>query len=461
MTTKLHRTFPSRERFLADFVRDLSEREMEVDLPGGEALATGETVDLNLRLDDGSPLLVGTGMVVGGEGEAGGAFRIRFLGLTDTSRGVLDELLAERPSDAGGREERAPADLDETLEDLVAGAFGERRRPSPDETTPTSGAESVFVPPASIPERPEPRELPPELHAEADAASDGESGPESRAEAPEAEEREPAPDGAPPGEPPRPTRKRTIWERLQVSPAVIVASLIAGVTGAAADYWFEELAGFVVELRAADTAIEEAPVIDIPPAGVKPSDFSVPTPAPTSAEPLPASTTSPDAPPAEPASPAPPTAEGAAREPTEDRVGAGSSAEPEDAPADRVRLITWDEEPTGTVVTFWGNGPFLRERVIRHRVQGGAPRELVKLRGIDLPYRQTVVPVDTPELVRIRTGFHPQDRVNELHVVLDLAGSEIELTRADASENRLRLHLEAVGSGEGTPTPRAPAQGGE
>lgn len=447
MTTKLHRTFSSRERFVADCVRDLSEREIEVELPGVEALDTGEMVDLDFRLDDGSPLLVGTGMVVGGNAEPGGRSRIRFLGLTDGSRATLDELVAETGAPPGG-EARTPRDPDETLEDLVAGAFGERPRPSPDETSPALGEESVFVPPASIPEPPE-RPGPREPHAppaRREAGPEPGAHPEPRAVAPDPEggEGEVPRDDPPPDEP---RRKRSIWERLQVSPAVIVASLIAGITGAAADYWFEELAAFVAELRAADTAIEESPVIDIPPAGVKPSDFSVPTPAPATAEPLPASAPSPDAPPPEPGSPVPAGEERTSREPVEGPAEAASSAETEEAPADRVRLITWEEEPAGTVVTFWGNGRFLRDRVIRHPVQGGAPRELVKLRGIDLPYRQTVMEVGTPELLRIRTGFHPQDRVNELHVVLDLAGSGIELTRAEASENRLRLHLEAVDEG--------------
>lgn len=257
--------------------------------------------------------------------------------------------------------------------------------------------------------------------------------------------RAPAGDEPPSDEAPR---KRSIWERLQVSPAVIVASLIAGVTGAAADYWFEELAGFVAELQSADRPIEEAPVIDIPPAGVAPSDFSIPTPAPVTAEPLPASSPSPDAAVSEPGGPGPSTAEpadqGAVQELGQGQGGVELAAEPVPAPADRVRLITWGEEPSGTVVTFWGNGPFLRDRVIRHRVAGGAPRELFKLRGIDLPFRQTMIAVGTPELVRVRTGFHPQARVNELHVVLDLTGPDVELTRAEATENRLSLHLEPV-----------------
>lgn len=435
MTTKLHRKFPSRERFVADFLQDLSEREMAVVLAEDEVFATGEMVDLDLRLDNGTPLVVGTGMVVrGGEEEPEDWCRIRFLGLSEGSRTALDGLVAREPS---GQEEGG-LDDPESLEALVAGAFGDRRRASAEATSAAPEEDSVLVPPASIPERPEPREPASQPEPEAQV---------SDVEAPGAEE---------------PTRrKRSIWERLQVSPAVIVASLLAGVTGAAADYWFEELASFIAELRSADTAIETAPVIDIPPAGVTPSDFATTEPPPAAVDTVPEPSPPPDAGPSTPTAPGPPSGEPGIEAPGAARGEAAAASESEAAPADRIRLITWDDEPTGTVVTFWGNGPFLQDRVGRHRVQGGAPRELVKIRGIDLPYRMTAIDVGTEELARIRTGFHPQDRVNELHVVLDLTGPGIELTRAEASENRLSLHLEAVGPGEGPPGSRpTPAAGG-
>lgn len=290
----------------------------------------------------------------------------------------------------------------ESLEDLVAGAFGTRRPPAEEE--PADPEDTVFSPPAAVPP---PVEMP-------------------------------DPEPEPLRDYDDPPRRRSIWERLQVSPAVIVASLLAGVTGAAADHWFEDLAGFVGELRAADAAVEEAPVIDIPPADVAPSDFSAEeeTPAAGAPEPVPA--------PAAaglqlPASPAGAPAAG----PVPEEGTSPAEASPA-APADRVRLITWDERQSETVVTFWGDGHFLPERVVRFRVEGGPPRELLKLRGIDLPYRLTAIDVGTPELLRIRTGFHPQDRVNELHVVLDLAHSDVEIARTEGAGDALRVHLRAA-----------------
>ena len=63
--------------------------------------------------------------------------------------------------------------------------------------------------------------------------------------------------------------------------------------------------------------------------------------------------------------------------------------------------------------------------MLRLRVPGGRPRELIKIRGIDLPFRETLIETATPELERIRTGFHPQSQVNELHAVLDLTGPDV------------------------------------
>jgi len=297
----------------------------------------------------------------------------------------------------------------ESLEDLVAGAFG-RRRPAPEGTV-ADPEDTLFAPPAAA-AAPEPAVVPPPVEM-------------------------PDPEPEPRQDHDEPPRRRSLWERLQVSPAVIVASLLAGVTGAAADHWFEEMAGFVGELRAAEEAVAEAPVIDIPPADVAPSDFSAEEEAdlgPSESAPAPAPAGLPL-----PASTAGVTTASLLAEVAEEGT-APAEAEPA-APANRVRLVTWDERQSETVVTFWGNGRFLPERVVRFRVEGGAPRELLKLRGIDLPYRLTSIDVGTPELARIRTGFHPQDRVNELHVVLDLAHPDVEIARTEGMGDTLRVHL--------------------
>jgi hypothetical protein len=46
--------------------------------------------------------------------------------------------------------------------------------------------------------------------------------------------------------------------------------------------------------------------------------------------------------------------------------------------------------------------------------------------------------VGTPEVLQVRTGTHG----SELHVVLDLAGPKVAVTRVEEGENRLRIHLQ-------------------
>jgi hypothetical protein len=221
---------------------------------------------------------------------------------------------------------------------------------------------------------------------------------------------------------------------------VIVASIIAGATGAAANAWFEDLANVFADAdsRATDELVA-SPVVDVVPLDIEPSRFPEPETPASAAEPA---TPSPAAGPAATRT-EPTSAPGlpAAPEPVPASAEAGTAAAPDAAPADRVRLITWDEQATGTVVTFWGNGEFLPERVSRFRVAGGQPREVVKLRGIDLPFPQTVLDLGTPEVMRVRTGFHPQEPVNELHVVLDLTGPDVVLDRVETAPQKLRLYL--------------------
>lgn len=319
-------------------------------------------------------------------------------------------------------------DPDETLESLVAGVFGGKpQRPNPDDT--------ILVPPeppaktAPPPERPAaPPAAPPVARA---APSPAQAAPPPAVAAAE--------EPPPPAAAPRPERpRRSLLQRLQVSPAVIVASIIAGATGAAADAWFDDVAAFLSELTTGAEHPAASPEADLMPVGIAPSSFSEEAEA---AQQGGDATATESAGPAPDAPSPPPGSEPALT--TEEPAAAEAAA----APADRIRVITWDESSTGTVVTFWGNGGFLPERVVHFRIDGERPRELVKLRGIDLPFPQSVLDLGTPEVNRIRTGFHPQDRVNELHVVLDLAGPGVAIERIETGRDSLRVHLRRAASG--------------
>lgn len=459
---RLQRNFPSRERFARSYVRRLSATEMEVELPRQQVLPAGTPIELDLRLEDGSPLLVGRGEVGASGAGTGGARRIRFVELDEASRAELPGLVALAESSA--RPTPDERDPDETLADLVAGVFGQQQRkaktPGPDDT--------VFVPPEP-PRKPRPappKEPPPAPPVARERPPVDERPPaverrvveESKPAAPPVPDRAPrvrAPVPPPatgevkaPRRPPVPPagkaqRRPSLLRRLQVSPAVIVASIIAGATGAAADAWFGDLAAFFSELTSDDVDYSAPPTVDLLPTGVSPSSFPEPEEAEDAAEP--AST--------EPSDPAGTTvAVAAAPLPASDAdvdPGLGTAAAAEEAPpqaadappADRVRVITWDESAAGTVVTFWGNGAFLPERIVRFRIDGDRPRELIKLRGIDLPFPETVLEARTPEVTQVRTGFHPQERINELHVVLDLPSPDVTIQRIETGPQSLRVHL--------------------
>ncbi len=427
MNPKLGRRFATREE-LTGFVRRLSERGIELDVPGDVAPPTGTPLDLDLRLEDDSHLIVGTGEVTEG-GRAGSAFRVRFLELSRESRAGLDELmvLVAAREDVAPRPSRSPAGRAGSIVDLVEETYGQEQNPAALESS------SILVPP------------------EPGAGSAGASGP---APGP-APSKAPASDAGTEGAgPPAKRGERSLLRRLGLSPAVIVVAVIAGATGAAVDAWFQDLATFVGHLTGGAGGDGTSTTMDIPPADVTPSDFSAEPAAAGEGTADTAATGDPDA----RAGGAPGAPDGGASPGTEPAASAeglpvpveveaetaGLDGAEEGRPADRVRLITWDEGPSETVVTFWGNGRFPPQRVERVRVAGGQPRELIKLRGIDLPYRETVIQPGTPELQRIRTGFHPRQPVNELHVVLDLAGPDVQLDRVVTGERTLRFHLRST-----------------
>lgn len=107
----------------------------------------------------------------------------------------------------------------------------------------------------------------------------------------------------------------------------------------------------------------------------------------------------------------------------------------------RIRLITWKEssDNLGTIVTLWGNGNLQRENIARVRLGGQPARELIKIKGIDWPFRDPVMDVESSEVRRIRTGFHPKESLNELHVVVDLKDPQSKLHRAELGGRSIEL----------------------
>ncbi|MEA2600615.1 MAG: molecular chaperone DnaK [Acidobacteriota bacterium] len=106
--------------------------------------------------------------------------------------------------------------------------------------------------------------------------------------------------------------------------------------------------------------------------------------------------------------------------------------------ATAVEKITFEPAFGGTDVILWGNGALRSKSYTRSRIDGNPPRELIRITGIKHPFPSPRLAVGTPEVLQVRTGIHG----NELHVVLDLAGPKVTVTRVEEGENRLRIHLQ-------------------
>jgi len=89
----------------------------------------------------------------------------------------------------------------------------------------------------------------------------------------------------------------------------------------------------------------------------------------------------------------------------------------------RLQAIRVLATESGTVVTLNGDGFFPEGSFSWSEIGGEKPRVLIRLKGIDEPYRGGVATVPTDEVANVRTGYHQQAGGNELHVVLDLASA--------------------------------------
>jgi hypothetical protein len=139
-----------------------------------------------------------------------------------------------------------------------------------------------------------------------------------------------------------------------------------------------------------------------------------------------------------PADSEPPVAESAA-ESTE--APEEHAPEPTGPPARRVQSITWEQIAGGTEIVVRGDGVIRSESYRQTRIDGGVPRELIRLIGIQAAYPKTEIPVATLQVRRIRIGYHQETSPPELHVVLDLTGPQIQVTLLEEENRQLRIRL--------------------
>jgi uncharacterized protein (TIGR02266 family) len=103
--------------------------------------------------------------------------------------------------------------------------------------------------------------------------------------------------------------------------------------------------------------------------------------------------------------------------------------------------ITFEQAAGGTDIILWGNGA-IRPEVYSQSHIGDPPRELIVLTGMGRPFPSSRVEVGTGEVKQIRMGYHEKARGNEQHVVIDLADPAVQVTRIEAREKHLRIHLQ-------------------
>jgi uncharacterized protein (TIGR02266 family) len=106
-----------------------------------------------------------------------------------------------------------------------------------------------------------------------------------------------------------------------------------------------------------------------------------------------------------------------------------------------VERITFEQAPGGTTIILWGNGA-MRPESYRQVGIDDPPRTVVQIQGVRRPFVPTRIPVGTSEVKQIRVGYHEKPGGNELHIVIDLAGPRVRVSRIEPDGQRLRIHLQ-------------------
>lgn len=71
------------------------------------------------------------------------------------------------------------------------------------------------------------------------------------------------------------------------------------------------------------------------------------------------------------------------------------------------------------------------------RLPSGAPRELIRLRGLNERFARETIPIGIGAVRQVRTGWHRKSSGNELHVVVDLADGSAKLTGVRVEGNQI------------------------
>ena len=83
------------------------------------------------------------------------------------------------------------------------------------------------------------------------------------------------------------------------------------------------------------------------------------------------------------------------------------------------------------------DGSVEANRFSHARLPEGAPRELIRLRGLSTRFATEKIPVGIGAVRQVRTGWHRKSSGNELHIVIDLASDSAQLTGVRVEGHRI------------------------
>lgn len=109
-------------------------------------------------------------------------------------------------------------------------------------------------------------------------------------------------------------------------------------------------------------------------------------------------------------------------------------------PGSRIVDIQADAGEGGTVVTLRADGSIESRRVVTS-VLVNPPRILVRVSGIESPFRPFEIPVGTAEVQGIRIGHHPETNPRSLWVVVDVADAGVVIREVQTSGNVFRVEV--------------------
>ncbi len=109
-----------------------------------------------------------------------------------------------------------------------------------------------------------------------------------------------------------------------------------------------------------------------------------------------------------------------------------------------IERIEWQRERGGLLVELRADGVVgSADYDVVRLGETESPRVLLRLRGVSRAFPQPRLAVQSPEVLQIRTGYHDEGEVSELHVVFDLAGGQVRLSSVEDGSPVLRLHFRA------------------